>query len=114
MEDSYTATKNLLALKDRPTAIFAASDYSAFGAVQACRDAGLQVPRDISIVGAGNIEGERHPNAFLSTIDWDRQELGREAAKVLLDSIETQNRRVTKKVFPPRLLIRQSTASPSA
>ena len=114
MEDSYTATKNLLALKDRPTAIFAASDYSAFGAVQACRDAGLQVPRDISIVGAGNIEGERHPNAFLSTIDWDRQELGREAAKVLLDSIETQNRKVTKKVFPPRLLIRQSTASPSA
>ena len=112
MEDSYAAAKSLLKLEDRPTAIFAASDYSAFGAVHACRDAGLRVPEDISVIGAGNIEGARHPNAFLSTVDWDRQEMGREAARLLLDLIEDPAQQPVKKAFPPRLLVRQSTAPP--
>lgn len=113
LEDSYEAAKTLLVPEDRPTAIFAASDYSAFGAVQACRDAGLGVPQDVSVIGAGNIEGSRHPNAFLSTVDWDRQEMGREAGSVLLGLIEGRTQNVVKKVFPPRLLVRQSTSRPS-
>lgn len=112
-EDSYAAAKFLLEPEKRPTAIFAASDYSAFGVVQACRDAGLRVPEDVSVIGAGNIEGSRHPNAFLSTVDWDREEMGREAARVLLDLIDNPARRTVEKVFPPRLLARQSTAQPA-
>jgi LacI family transcriptional regulator len=110
LEDSYSAAKLLLQQDDRPTAVFAASDYSAFGVVQACRDAGLRVPEHISVIGAGNIEGSRHPNAFLSTVDWDREEMGREAAHVLLSLIEDRSHKVVKKVFPPRLLVRQSTS----
>ncbi len=112
VQDSYDATQFLLKLKDRPTAIFAGSDYSAFGVVQSCRDAGVAVPEDLSVIGAGNIEGNRHPNAFLSTVHWDRQEMGREAAKILLDLIEGRSQRAVKKVFPPQLLVRQSTAPP--
>jgi LacI family transcriptional regulator len=110
VEDSYGAMKILMGMDDRPTAVFAASDYSAFGVVQACRDVGVRVPEDVSVIGAGNIEGSRHPNAFLSTVDWDRQEMGREAGKVLLELIEERSQKLVKKVFAPHLLVRQSTA----
>jgi DNA-binding LacI/PurR family transcriptional regulator len=98
-----------------PTAVFAANDPMAIGALYACREAGLEVPAQMSVVGAGNIEGAHHPNPFLTTIDWPRQELGRAAATLLLEA--TSRKEVSKeppeiRVFPPRLLIRQSTASP--
>jgi len=113
LESGREAMRKLLELKPRPTAVFAANDPMALGAVYACRDAGLQVPRDISIVGAGNIEGQHHPNPFLTTIDWPRQELGRVAAGMLLEAIKNPGQPAPpSKVLEPRLLIRQSTAKP--
>jgi LacI family transcriptional regulator len=72
IQSGREAMKRLLQLKSPPTAVFAANDPMAIGAVYACRDAGLDVPLDISIVGAGNIEGAHHPNPFLTTVDWPR------------------------------------------
>lgn len=110
LESGREAMRRLLQLKDRPTAVFAANDPMALGAVYACRDAGLRVPDDISIVGAGNIEGPHHPNPFLTTIDWPREELGRIAATMLLDAIKNPNAPPTPpKIFEPQLLIRQSS-----
>jgi LacI family transcriptional regulator len=107
------AMHKLLALKERPTAVFATNDPMALGAVYACRDVGLEVPRDISIVGAGNIEGPHHPNPFLTTIDWPREELGRIAAEMLLETIKNPDQPAPpSQVLEPRLLIRQSTAKP--
>jgi LacI family transcriptional regulator len=104
------AMNRLLQMKSPPTAVFAANDPMAIGAVYACRDAGLGVPSDISIVGAGNIEGAHHPNPFLTTIDWPRRELGRSAAAMLLGQINNPRKPAKgKKVFTPTLLIRQST-----
>jgi len=108
------AMKQLLELTPRPTAVFAANDPMAVGAIFACREAGLRVPEDISIVGAGNIEGEHNPNPFVTTLDWPREGLGRMAATFLLEAIEKPNRKAaTVKVLEPRLLIRQSTAPPA-
>ena len=87
IEDSRQAVGLLLRLDTRPTAIFGASDYSAFGALAACRELGLQVPRDVSVIGAGDIEGSSNPYAFLATVKWERETLGREAARLLLDMI---------------------------
>ena len=56
------AMRRLLALESRPTAIFTANDPMAIGAVEVCREAGLSVPGDISIVGAGDIE--RHDGVW--------------------------------------------------
>jgi LacI family transcriptional regulator len=95
----------------RPTAVFAANDPMGIGAIYACRDSGLEVPRDISIVGAGNIEGQHHPNPFLTTIDWPRHELGRTAANLLLDAIRNPEAATSQgKVLEPSLLRRQSTS----
>lgn len=58
-EAAYRTTAALLALPERPTAIFAASDMAAISALWAVRDAGLRVPADVAIIGVGNIpEGE--------------------------------------------------------
>ncbi len=84
MDGGRRATQKLLARGAAPTAIFAANDPLAIGAIYACREAGLRIPQDVSVMGVGNIEGPYHPNPFLTTIDWPRQELGRKAATFLL------------------------------
>jgi LacI family transcriptional regulator len=82
------------------------------GAIWACRDTGLDVPGDISIMGAGNIEGVYHPNPFVTTIEWPRQELGRIAARILLGRIDKTGKDDARShVFQPELLIRHSTSS---
>ena len=96
------------------TGVFAGNDPMAIGAFYACREAGLSVPGDVSIVGAGNIEGAHHPNPFVTTVDWPRSELGRTAATMLLAAINDPRHYTPQvKVFEPRLLVRQSTAPPA-
>ena len=56
---AYGVTRDLLELPEPPTAIFACTDVAALSAMQAVRDAGLRVPQEVAVVGAGNIiEGE--------------------------------------------------------
>jgi LacI family transcriptional regulator len=113
--ESRQSTHSLLRLPNRPTAIFAASDYSAFGALSACRDEGLSVPADISVIGAGDIEGASNPHAFLSSVTWAREALGREAARLLLENIaDAEHFKPARIVYPPALVLRQSTATPPA
>lgn len=115
IESGRQAMKKLIELNPRLTGVFAANDPMAIGAVYACRDAGLQVPGDVSIVGAGNIEGAHHPNPFVTTLDWPREELGRTAATLLLSAINSPTGLpATVRVFEPRLLIRQSTDRPAS
>jgi LacI family transcriptional regulator len=111
IDGGRTAMAKLLALREPPTAVFASNDPMGIGAVYACRDAGLQVPQHVSVIGAGNIEGPHHPNPFLTTVDWPRIELGRAAATMLLDAVnQAEGLQVTTRVFEPRVLVRQSTA----
>jgi DNA-binding LacI/PurR family transcriptional regulator len=51
----YVQMQEILALPRRPTAVFAVSDKTAFGAMEAIKDAGLRIPRDISIVGIDDV-----------------------------------------------------------
>jgi LacI family transcriptional regulator len=113
LAESREAAKFLMRLRERPTAIVAGNDHSAFGVIRGCREAGFRVPEDISVVGVGNVEGDQHPNPFLTTVDWDRLEMGREAARLLLASIEGQPAAPAQVTFPPAVLIRQSTAPPA-
>ncbi|MFB3906400.1 MAG: LacI family DNA-binding transcriptional regulator [Acidobacteriota bacterium] len=114
IQSGREAMGQLLRTTPRPTAVFAGNDPMGIGALYACREAGLAVPGDISVVGAGNIEGAHHPNPFLTTIDWPREELGRTAGNLLLSIIRqgADQNVETVKTLRPRLLVRQSTASP--
>jgi LacI family transcriptional regulator len=111
IEGGRRAMQKLLQLPQPPSAVFASNDPMGIGAVYACRDAGLRVPQQMSVIGAGNIEGPHHPNPFLTTVDWPRIELGRAAATMLLEAMTNSDEHHTAtKVFEPKVLVRQSTA----
>jgi DNA-binding LacI/PurR family transcriptional regulator len=107
------AMRLLLEADQRPTAVFAASDEMAVGAVHAVREAGLRVPQDISVVG---IDDHEMAEFFeLSTVAQPVHEQGQLAAKLLLDALASDPDRPAKPqelIVPTRLLVRKTTAPP--
>lgn len=79
--------ETLLAQRDRPTAVFAASDTQALGVLEAARAARLDVPGDLSVVGFDDVEVSAH--AGLTTVRQPLFESGQLAARILLDAVET-------------------------
>lgn len=87
VEGGYRAAQSLLQLSDRPTAIFAANDLMALGAIYAIQDAGLSVPGDIAVVGYDNREFTWIVRPNITTVVMPVYEMGRIAAKILLEQI---------------------------
>ena len=87
-----------------PTAIFAGSDSIAYGVVRALHALGLRVPEDVSLVGIDGIEPEHlYPLPYpvqLTSIDQHLEQLGADAAKILMDSLRSKTGGVTKRVQP--------------
>jgi len=105
------ATRLLLEASPRPTAIFAASDEMAIGAVHAVREAGLRVPDDVSVVG---IDDHEMAEFFeLTTVAQPVHEQGRLAARLLLQAIERGIGDEPPSItVPTRLVVRRTTAPP--
>ncbi|HPC72640.1 MAG TPA: LacI family DNA-binding transcriptional regulator [Treponema sp.] len=83
----YRAMRELLDLKDRPTAVFAGNDVVAYGAMQAIQDAGLSIPEDISLAGFDDDYLSRYLNPPLTTVTQPAAGLGEAAARLLLKQI---------------------------
>ncbi|MHB2169819.1 LacI family DNA-binding transcriptional regulator [Alsobacter sp. R-9] len=108
------AAEAFLALSDRPTAVFCASDEIAIGFLKSVRRAGLRVPQDVSIIGFDGNDLSDFTEPVLSTIRQPRHDLGRTGAEVLLGMIDGSfdpSRRVIH--LPVEVLQRESTAPPS-
>jgi len=83
----------------------------AIGAMKAIWDAGLRVPDDIAIVGAGDIALGDLLRVPLTTVSWSRDEQGKLAAKLLLDRIGPEpSDQFRSVVIPPHLIVRRSSA----
>ncbi|NHI00405.1 MULTISPECIES: substrate-binding domain-containing protein [Oceanimonas] len=104
------AMARLLALPDRPTAVFACNDMMAAGALRALADAGLHVPQDMSLVGYDNIELARYLVPRLTSIEQPKAGLGALAVDALLARI--QNPHAPRRILPlePSLVARESSA----
>lgn len=107
-ETGYRCAQKLLALPARPTAIFAANDKSAIGAIEAITEIGLKVPEDISIVGFDNIEEASFVNGGLTTVDQFITDMGRVAVEMLVKLI--QNQPLENQLFrmPTKLIVRNT------
>ena len=105
----YRATRELLALDDRPTAIVAASDLMALAALQAIRDAGLQPGRDVAVVGFDDLEAAALAHPPLTTVRQDREKLGTIAAERALELIEHPDTRPADTILPVELVVRASS-----
>ncbi|MCI2069295.1 MAG: LacI family transcriptional regulator [Bacilli bacterium] len=86
---SGEATKELLALTDRPDCIIYPDDYSMLGGITALEEAGLEIPDDISIVGYDGIQLSRFMRPVFTTYVQDSEKIGKSAAHKLIETIES-------------------------
>jgi len=114
--DGYEAMKKWIASRNLPTAIFAANDPAAIGAMSAMNDAALKVPDDVAFVGAGSIHYGDMLRVPLTTVSWSKAEMGQSAASLLLELIDGSKtaRRHRVITVPPELLIRRSSVKSAA
>jgi len=106
----HEAVKQILTQNPLPTAIFAANDSMAVGALSALRDAGVDVPRQMSLAGFDDIPIARYVNPPLTTIRVDIAELGRRAFAVLLEVLIHPKSRPRREHIETTLVVRQSSA----
>jgi LacI family transcriptional regulator len=110
-ELGYSAMKTLLARGEKFTALFAFNDVSAIGAIRALQEAGLTVPDDVSVLGFDDIYAAAYHNPALTTVKQPLFEMGRLAAKTLLDRLTNGSDTETphELTVEPQLIIRSST-----
>ena len=109
---SYHAMQKLLALPQRPDAVFCYNDPSAIGAIAATLDAGLRVPEDVAFVGCGNIPYSAYLRVPLTSVDQSAFLMGEEAAKLAMSMVA--QRKVPEPrsfIMEPKLIVRTSTVA---
>ncbi|MFI9341721.1 LacI family DNA-binding transcriptional regulator [Streptomyces sp. NPDC052773] len=111
-EGGYRATVRLLGRADRPTAVLAVNDIAAVGALSAAAELGLRVPHDLSVTGYDNTAVARLRHLWLTTVDHAGHEVGRHAARCLLDRFERPGGAGRTHLAAPTLEIRGTTAPP--
>lgn len=90
------SVRELLALPNRPTCIVMPDDYAALGGIEAIDSAGLKIPEDISIAGYDGIQIAQMLKPQLTTLEQNTREMGREAARRLIEQIENPMTTITE------------------
>lgn len=111
IDEGYYGMKQILSQPQRPTAIFCANDEIAIGAIRAVKEAGLDVPTDISIVGFDNVPLSSVSTPTITTVRQPVQELAAEATKTLIRLIDGEEVQPTPDL-PTELIVRDSTTRP--
>ena len=106
------AGRQLLSLKNRPTAVCCGNDESAVGMYTACKEFGIRIPEDMSIVGFDNVPMASLIEPNLTTISQPFDEMSRHAAKALIALVDGCLITESKK-FDTSLVVRSSTARPT-
>jgi LacI family repressor for deo operon, udp, cdd, tsx, nupC, and nupG len=101
--------ESILSCDIKPSAVFCANDEMAIGAIQAARDFGLELPRDLSVVGFDDIRFASFTHPALTTIHQPRKQMGEQAMLLMLDILDKCTHRATRVVLSHELIIRNST-----
>ena len=112
IDGGHEAAGRLLDLAEPPTAIFAFNDNLAIGAMRAARERGLEIPRDVSIVGFDDTEEAAIVTPALTTVRQPLAELGRMAVSLLVRLLDKQRVETLRVELATRLVVRESTAPP--
>jgi Transcriptional regulators len=105
-QDAYKAMKELLG--HHCTAVFAANDTMAYGALQAILEAGLSVPDDIAVIGFDDLEFSALTNPPLTTIRQPRYEMGKQSMEILIANLQDEKNEKKKVCLAPELVVRRS------
>ncbi|MBC3931013.1 LacI family DNA-binding transcriptional regulator [Undibacterium curvum] len=110
-QGGYNAFQQLLALSDRPTAIFASNDLMAIGGICAANAAGVSIPKDLSVIGYDDIALASFSNPPLTTIAQPKHAIGQLTAQTLVKRIAEPDAPLRREMLKSALIIRQSTAA---
>jgi LacI family transcriptional regulator len=105
----FNAARKLVALRRKPTAVFAANDLIGFGVLAALREAGLHCPQDISVVGFDNLDESNVASPKLSTIEQFAYQVGAKAAEIVIERNQGDDGAAKHVVLTPKLLVKDST-----
>jgi LacI family transcriptional regulator len=105
----YQVATTILDQDNHPTAIVAANDLMAIGAMSAAQDRGLSVGRDISITGFDDIPMAEHSHPSLTTVHQPVYQIGAMVCEMLIQLIQGKRLEKPQVILKPSLLIRQST-----
>jgi LacI family transcriptional regulator len=108
---AHRLTRELLALPEPPTAIFAASDSQALGVLEAVHDAGLSVPGDLSVVGFDDLDVAAYVG--LTTVRQPLHQSGRRGIQLLLAALHHGSGSPVEERLPLELVVRHTTAPPN-
>ncbi len=111
-EGGYEGMGKFLAASEVPTATLVINDYSAMGALRAAKEMGYRVPEDVSIIGYGDVPLASMTQPPLTTIRSPYQDMGHEAAHMLIKLIHGKRLSQKHLVLPVELIVRKSTAPP--
>jgi DNA-binding LacI/PurR family transcriptional regulator len=103
----YEVGKKIARLTKKPDALFIYSDMVALGVMKGLLDAGLQIPRDIALVGFDDIERAQYADVPLTTVHQPTEEIGAKAVEILIERIEGKTPSV-KTILPSSLVVRES------
>ena len=108
------AAAAILSWPRRPTAVFAANDEMAIGAIHAFVAAGMSVPGDVSVVGFDDIDFAAVGSPALTTIRQPRFAMGRAAVEAVTARIEGRTSAEGARILPSQRVLRASVGPPSA
>ncbi|HTO23713.1 MAG TPA: substrate-binding domain-containing protein, partial [Spirochaetia bacterium] len=106
----YRGTEQLLARDDRPTLVMTSSDRAALGVLQYCGEKGIEVPRDLSVIGYDNLVPATDVSPPLSTVDNPISRAGWEAVRLLADVIDGAVNEPVQLWLDTSFVARQSSA----
>ena len=110
----YELCRQALALTPRPTALFAANNFIAIGAMRAVREAGLNVPCDVSIATFDDVPESMVIEPFFTVMSQPAYDMGRQATELLLQRLLGEGPQEPQEILlPTELIVRRSTARPA-
>lgn len=112
VEGGFDETAHLLALPDRPTAIFAFNDQMAIGSIRAARSRDLRIPEDVSIVGFDDTYEAQFVTPALTTVRQPLMEMGQAAVRLLLGLLGGETPAANHLELATSLVVRDSAARP--
>ncbi|MGE5250532.1 MAG: substrate-binding domain-containing protein, partial [Bacteroidota bacterium] len=116
-ETGLAALGHFLKLQERPTAYVCYNDLMAIGLLKGLQESGIRVPQEASVAGFDNIKYSAHTNPALTTLDQPKRFIGEEAARLLLELLESPAPGELRaepeiRILKGSLLVRESTAPP--